>query len=308
MSLLDWYRAKREQLGTNIIAGLLVALITAIVPVAFVAALRIYQFVQPRLFPPTPYRDVVLKTPGLISYWRLNEAFGPRLYDTKRQQYNGIYEGQLIEWRREGIPGTGAATSVSLNGPRGHIRIPDEGPSTGSLYDLDAFTIEFWIYLDEFTGSHECYRDLIKKGQLPHERNFGLYLLSGSASKVIGSFGKSASTSVLEDHDPFLSTRSQDDISRSEWHHIALVHPGGGNLRLYIDGSFASSNELRNVPVTSADPITIGSLTPIRPTTGLETVPCEVDTARRGFDEVAIYGRVLSKGEVAEHYRAGMKK
>jgi hypothetical protein len=244
-----------------------------------------------------PYRDLVLATPGLISYWRLGEPSGTQAYDQKRQGANGDYLGGNVGLGKPGIPGANEDMAVSLNGASGYLRIPSD-----PLYNLDAFTVELWIYLDSY-GNTSCYRELIRKGQGPEERSFGLYLSSNnSTGAVTSSFGPR-----VPGRESFVTSHSSRGLDLGSWNHLALVHPAGGNLTLYINGSPETPSIEAGSPVTSTAPIVVGDLAPIR-VEGKNAIMCPPDAATRRIDELALYQVALASDQIREHFRAGMAK
>lgn len=241
------------------------------------------------------YRDLVLATPGLISYWRMGESSGNQAYDQKRQGFNGEYIGRTVGLGQPGIPGGGEDKSVRLDGYTAYLRIQND-----PTYNVDAFTVEMWVYLDSY-GNTSCFRDLITKGVEPRDRSFGLYLKQNSAGTVQSSFGPEPP--IKEN---FVGGFSSQSLALGAWYHLALTHPAAGSMTLYINGTPERSSALAGSPVTSTAPIIVGNLAPIRiDGQSSNAIPCPTDPATRLVDELALYRVALTSDQVQEHFRAG---
>jgi peptidoglycan/LPS O-acetylase OafA/YrhL len=87
---------------------------------------------------PHAYRDAVSRTPGLVSYWRLDDA-GTLARDA-RGRNDGRYTGPVSREARGLISGD-PDRAATFNGSAGSIRVP---PSA-SLRLGHAFTLEAWV-------------------------------------------------------------------------------------------------------------------------------------------------------------------
>jgi hypothetical protein len=82
-------------------------------------------------------------------------------------------------------------------------------------------------------------------------------------------------------------------LNNNQWHHIVAVRDGGGQNSIYVDGVLDGTTGAGNVVLTANPLISIGGNTlDNRYFNGL-------------IDEVAIYHRALSAGEILQHYQVG---
>jgi Concanavalin A-like lectin/glucanases superfamily len=202
--------------------------------------------------PDPSYKRTILGTPGLISYWRLGESSGRTAYDEKGTR-NGEYVN-AVGLRQPGVFGPGKNTSVVLSGPGAYLHIPHDAE-----YNLNAFTIEFWLLLDAY-GSPGCYRELITKGRGLGDRNFQLSLrpeIPESTNNEVATISFSFATKDSAGKDALVSGYSTSELGLGVWYHVAFVHESAGPMRLYINGEPEAlppsipRDAVRGLPVTS---------------------------------------------------------
>lgn len=86
----------------------------------------------------------------------------------------------------------------------------------------DLFTVEAWIKTDANTGG---YRQIISKLDAGF-RGWGFQLINGNIEGYfISTFG---SDNVY--------VNGTINVSDNQWHHVAMVHDGGGKVNLFVDG------------------------------------------------------------------------
>jgi len=90
---------------------------------------------------------------------------------------------------------------------------------------------------------------------------------------------------------------STQGISSNEWVHVSAVREGGFG-KVYINGVLEGTSFIGNESIANTAPLTIGGLYDTR-----WTPPIQVDHTFGGMiDEVAIYSRALSNGEIKGIY------
>jgi len=127
------------------------------------------------------YQDTILGTPGLVSYWRLGEASGTTAVDAKGLQ-NGTLGG-VLEYGQAGALNNNANTAINFNAQADTFSAPDRAE-----YDLNAFTIEFWVRFNSF-GNTSWERRMSSKGAGTAQRNWLIGLASGTTSTIVYSYG-----------------------------------------------------------------------------------------------------------------------
>ena len=94
---------------------------------------------------------------------------------------------------------------------------------------------------------------------------------------------------------------TSSDVVDGNWHHIAFVRPSSGNAFIYVDGRSASLTQIRD---SNTEPQNINNT---------QSVTIGQDNSQSLFfkgliDEVRIYNRALSAGEVKILYNSGTLK
>lgn len=223
------------------------------------------------------YRTSVLATPGLQSYWRLEEGSGTFL-DSKgsvnsvsttgtiTRSYGGAVDGG------NGIKLATASTQISF----------------GDVYDLTGtaqpFTIEGWVKRDSAQTDGGW---LITKWPGFFDPGYGV-LLAGSTGSLSGTpgygieFNRQNTTGGWD-------TIGSAAIPADVWTHFAAVYGGAGDMRLYVNGLLASSY-----------PAAGGTLP--NTTSNLRIGESGGGAPIAGIDDIAIYNVALSSATVQEHY------
>jgi len=96
---------------------------------------------------PTAYRDAVKSSPGLVSYWRLDDK-GAKAVDAR-----GVSDGSYRDGVSHGAPGliTGDYdTAASLNGNKGSVIVPIKP----ALDVSKRFTLEAWVTANSASNRH----------------------------------------------------------------------------------------------------------------------------------------------------------
>jgi outer membrane protein assembly factor BamB len=153
----------------------------------------------------TAYRDAVMQTPGLVSYWRLGERSGTTAADEKNAN-PGSYVGSPTLGQPGALTGD-SNTAVLFNGTS--QQMSTNGPGLSS-----AGSLEGWF---NWTGGVALMRDNTSAGGWILAYNCGgslCYRLGGTTYNT----GKPV-TAV-----------------QNGWHHLAVTKDATGNVAFYIDG------------------------------------------------------------------------
>ena len=117
------------------------------------------------------YASTVLATPGLVSYWRLDETSGTTAHD-QTFDHPGAYTGAYT-LNQPGALVNDSSPSVAFGG--GYVDVPN----SGSIQNLSNVTLEAWVY---WTGSGEQF--IMTKGSGGSHRGIGG--LPGQAVAQVG--------------------------------------------------------------------------------------------------------------------------
>ena len=212
---------------------------------------------------------------GLVGYWKMDEASwdgtADEVVDASGAGNDGVAVGA------GGIPTTGAGKFGNGGVFDGVDDYVDAG-NDGSLDITDAITIEAWVKLNSYattqgivsTGSGAA-ATLEQYAMWVYSNNF--YFMQGNG---VGGKDLIAMTSAPQ---------------VGEWIHIVAVR-SGTNFQWYLNGTTNGDGTLNQTPTTEQfDKLLIGTLT---------TVPN--NPFNGSIDEVRIYNRALSPGEVRDLY------
>ncbi|HUC33522.1 MAG TPA: LamG-like jellyroll fold domain-containing protein, partial [Ilumatobacteraceae bacterium] len=222
------------------------------------------------------YSAAVLAS-GPAGYWRLGDT-GAQAVDSGTNALHGSYVGSPTR----GVPGAlvgDANTAVDFPALTAAVTVPDN-----TLLDLGdgPFSYELWFALDETLGTTD--QMLINRGT-----NAPNVALDGPTKRLMltkGGFGP-------------LFMGSSVIAANSAWHHLVVTRSaaGAGNTKIYLDGVAQT--------VTAVSPTTTYANNSEVLTFGRKNVG-PVERWGGKLDEIAVYRRVLSAGEVTSHYNAGI--
>jgi hypothetical protein len=250
------------------------------------------------------YKKVVLaKEP--VAYWRLSEVEGPYAQDSTRNGHTGGYHGTPTFQERGAIQGD-TDSAIKLDGKRSFIEIPNHRdfsqPTSGR-----GLTVEAWVRPDilEFEGqTDDPYIHWLGKGEA-RQQEWAFRFYSGTSKDRPNRI-----SAYIFNPEGGLGAGAyfQDELSTEEWIHVvACFDPGdadtrGAGVQIYKNG-------VRRLGPPSAGVLYNNPRWRIRPRPG--AAPLRLGTQDTtsfltgGLDEVAIYPRVLSAGEILENYNAG---
>ncbi|MAQ16691.1 MAG: hypothetical protein CMN30_18090 [Sandaracinus sp.] len=231
---------------------------------------------------PEPQRYCAARTYGglvvahePLGYWRLGEGSGTAAA-TVGAGFDGEYTGgtTLVE----GIAGDDDG-AVSIGGMNRGVILPE---AVGESFSGRRMTLELWF---QRSGSSET-GPLLEFGQDDEEAGRGVRIWNhNAADKLHANFRDVDGTGHS-------TTSAEGTIEADTWYHVVATYDGSTG-RLYLDGS------------TVGEPIE-GSFEP--QTTGELFVGLRMDDERSvqgSVDEVAVYDRVLSSGEIRAHRDRG---
>jgi hypothetical protein len=163
--------------------------------------------VQFTTLPSTKYRDAVLDTPGLLSYWRLDETSGAKALHSGPQGNDGDYVGGFTLDQPGALNGDPDA-AVLFNGT--DAEMTSNGPVLSG-----ACSIEGWFH---WTGGKGLLSDDVTGGggwRFAYDNNGSLaYRFAGTT------FTTAVPTASVQ----------------NDWHHFVATKDAAGNVAFYVDG------------------------------------------------------------------------
>jgi len=213
---------------------------------------------------------------GMISYWKLQEFSGP--YDDFAGNHNAVTSGAPSQ--TTGVSGKGQL----FNGSSSYLTVADH-----SEFDWTAtqsFSIELWV---KFTNVDETEVFIARDEQATNNLQWwiGHFAGEGNVTWYIEDFGGDAYT-----------LKTPAAINNGQWRHVVVVRDGPADDNfIYIDGAQSILDNNVNITATleapTAAPINIGNMV-------TNNVPQYFFGG--ALDEIAIYNRVLTPGEISTHY------
>ncbi|HST54965.1 MAG TPA: N,N-dimethylformamidase beta subunit family domain-containing protein [Solirubrobacteraceae bacterium] len=226
------------------------------------------------------YPDAVQSTPGLIDYYRLDEAAGPTILDS-----TGTANGSLTG----GTFGAAGAIlgdsdpAVSFNGSSDSGAIPLDLSATSQL------TVEFWLKWNNYANDDALAMEFTPN----YNANAGGFLVDPDSPQFGGTFGVGIGAAGSRNSVFFPRP------SAGVWHHYAFVldstAPGGSVITPYVDGQPVAVQQ--DGSETGAGPFANSTL----------YLMSRAGSALYGagaLDELAIYNQPLSAPTVFQHYNS----
>ena len=211
-----------------------------------------------------------------VAYWRLGETSGSTAVDLVAAR-NGNYLGGTIL----GVPGgviSDGDTAVRFDGLDDRVSVPDN--DIFSLTRTGQLSVEFWARPATDAGTHV----IISKGTANNYEwaidrdGWGYHAIVYNAQGGIARIGQ----------------WTPGNWAKDTWQHVVVTLQDNVAMRIYVDGvEVASGTTWTSSSTNGTSPLEIGRRADAQ-------FPYAGDV-----DEVAIYDRVLSPSEVAEHHTAG---
>ncbi|HET9197317.1 MAG TPA: PKD domain-containing protein, partial [Solirubrobacterales bacterium] len=225
------------------------------------------------------YSARVLATAGLVNYWRMGEAAGTSLADSK-----GTAPATLTGGPTLGVPGAVAGdadTSVSFDG------LTSAAQANLNLSTTNKLTLEFWMKWDGFASDDDLAFELTPN----FNSNAGGFLVDPNAPEEGGKFGVGIGSGETRNTAYF--TRP----SAGQWHHYAFVMdataPAAEQVVPYVDGA--------PVPYVKTKSGT-GAGNFANSTLYFMSRAASALFGAGDLDEVAIYNRALSASTISQHF------
>jgi PKD repeat protein len=222
------------------------------------------------------YGDTVLDTAGLVGYWRLGEASGPSLADSK-----GTATGSASSGAAFGLPGGVAGDPSKAIGFDGS---DDFGSVPLNLSGGGKATIEFWLNWSAYDNEDDLALELTPN----FNQNGGGFIVDPNAGQ--GGFG--VGIGIAESRNNVFFARP----SAGQWHHYAFVldsgAPAAQQITPYVDGQPIGYTK-------TADGTGAGNFA--NSTLYLMSRAGQTLFGHGTLDELAVYNRALSAAEIAEH-------
>jgi len=221
---------------------------------------------------------------NLVGWWKFDEGSGTDANDSSGYGNHGTLYGDP-NW----VAGRIGVGALDFDGDGDYVQIPDDD----SLTPSSEISIAFWLYN---RGGQDA--GIYKRASCPGEPN------SPGASrayvmKVADSTGK-LTLRIYSPGDYTDAIESNNAVTLDQWHHIAGTFDQGEAV-VYIDGQLDNSDTLSVSSIwNDAQPLIIGG----------QWEYCEEDSFLSNLngkaDDVRIYDRALTAGEIWPLYQQGM--
>jgi YD repeat-containing protein len=223
--------------------------------------------------------DTLLDTPGLLSYWRMGDATGPTIVDSKGTNNATAANGPVFG-ASGGVPGD-SNTAISFDG------VNDSARANLNLSGTSAVTVEFWLKWNRFADDDALAMEFTDN----FNGSDGGFLIDPNAPQQGGTFGVGLGRFASRNNVFFPRP------SAGVWHHYTFVldttAPAAAQITPYVDGVPVTYTKLDSG--TGGGPFANAAL----------SFMSRAGTSLFGagtLDEVAVYNRALSASTIAEHY------
>ncbi|MDN3025229.1 LamG domain-containing protein [Streptomyces sp. S.PB5] len=220
-----------------------------------------------------------VRTDGANLYWRFNETANAYAADSSSGDDSGVHWNAPTLAVPDGA--AGSASSVGYTGSQSEWTYTDRRHSAPSAYSL-----ELWFKTTSTSGGKLI--GFANKVQLTSTSYDKHVYMTNNGRLVFGVYTGTVRT----------ITTSQS-FNDGNWHHVVATQ-GSDGMRLYVDGTQRASNIFVTGNEQSSGFWRVGGDNldswPNRPSSRFFTGQ---------IDEVAVYGGVLTSGQVASHYSTG---
>jgi YD repeat-containing protein len=228
-----------------------------------------------------PYASAIGSTPGLVDYWRLGEQSGSTFADFAGSSPATLKGGVTL-----GVPGALEAdpnTAAAFDGASG------AASASVNLSATSQMTVEFWLNWSAYANDDRLALELTPN----FNENDGGFLVDPNAGELGGKFGVAIGRGESRNNAYFARP------SAGAWHHYALVFdttaPATQQIVPYVDGKPVPYEKLNSGTGAGKFANSVLSFMSRNASTLF---------GKGNLDEVALYNRALSAGEINSHYLA----
>lgn len=221
---------------------------------------------------------------GLIGYWDFEVIANGNVYDRSGNGNTGVLNNMDNSDIVDGIIGQ----SVTFD------RDNSECVDVGDVLDMGTSdqTVSLW-HKTTFDLNSTQHNLVTKRRSTTADDGFEIRLqIVGGIARAQASLGGASSNNYTT---PFVGP----DINDGEWHHIVAVYDRDGDLTVYVDSASSTSIDI------SADD-GYDAQTNRELTFAAQGIDCFENFSTGEIDEVRIYNRTLSQGEIDRLYRLGI--
>jgi hypothetical protein len=220
---------------------------------------------------------------GMISYWKLDETGTPTTFADSYDDNDATCSGTQCPTPGAGIVGSGQV----FNGSTNQVDVPAD-PSFDWAAD-DSFTIEYWAKTE---AAYQCPNNDVIVGRDDDSTNLHIWTGCTNTSGAV--------TWQLRDTTGYGgSIAGTTDITDGDWHHVVVLRNNADDTNaIFVDGkqeAVTTAYNYANGFGSATAALNIGWL------------PLGDQYRFQGtLDEIAIYNRALTAGEIKQQYLNGL--
>lgn len=213
---------------------------------------------------------------GLVGYWKFDEATGTSAADSSGAGNTATLTNSPLTWTAAGSCKAGGCLQLNSSGNGGaYVSIAD-----ASSLRLSQYTVGGWFQFTNNAGNHVD--RIISKNGVGINANY--YMWHGSTNIYFGYGDGSVDRGTADVMSP----------AAGQWYHLISTYDGQ-NEKLYVNGALAITQSSTSTPASSnSAAVELGCAQG-------EEASCKF----QGYmDEIRIYNRALSAGEISVIYNA----
>jgi PKD repeat protein len=229
---------------------------------------------------PATYSQSILGTSTLLNYWRLGEASGPNVVDSKGSSAATATGGPTF-----GVPGSlkgDANTAMRFDGANDAVAAPI------NLAGKSAVTVEFWLKWNSYANDDRLAMEFTNN----FNEAAGGFLVDPNAPQMGGSFGVGIGQGAARNNVFFARPTA------GQWHHYAFVldtnAPAAQQITPYVDGKAIAYTKLDSG---------IGAGSFANSTLNLMSRAGSSLFGTGELDEVSVFGSALSAATVESNFK-----
>jgi Concanavalin A-like lectin/glucanases superfamily len=221
----------------------------------------------------------IVEQAGPFAYWRLGEAAGNAI-DSSGNGNTGTYSGTVARAQPGAIVGDPNGAVGLSQGNTSEVNVSGGAPY---LPGKSVWTFECWL---KSTGPSDIF------SLMWAETGSGNDLIRIETAAGIGPYSNIGLVYINDDGSFGANNSFGSVVADGSWHHLVVTR-NGNQFSAYIDG--AGAGGFTGTPGPQTDPTFVSQIGD----SGTNAFPGTID-------EVALYSRVLSAGEISAHYIAGV--